>query len=495
MEKRAPNNSEAWLAKIANSTFLNLWSIPSPFRDQGKITGGDGKEICDLLVVFGDDIIVFSDKDCQLIPTDDLRTGWSRWFKRAVAKSAAQAVGAARWLQSHPRRVWSDPKCTIPLPIALPVGPSVRFHLVVVAHDGLERDGSSVWPSGGLSINTGIVGEAHMDSSATAQASPFAVGRVLSDGPFIHVFDQHGIDLVLGHSDTVSDFLQYLSDREQFLDRSQVVAASEHALLAAYFSHFDAQAERYWFHDPPGIASEPLEFENGGWGDYISSERFFRRQAANRPSYVVDRLIEHFAAHVLRGTAVAGGDSQEVEPALRQLAVLSRTGRRAVGTAIQYVKLKTGENQQGVRVLSVPGSRKRWVAVLALAHPPDLDENQYREFRRGMLHALLLILRCREPDAEDLVGIAFDAGPMGRAQSQDLEYLDGRQWSRQHESRAIELQQRTGLLMNATFSRMTDFDYPDEEARVRPAKLDEPCPCGRPLRFRECCAPRFPQSE
>jgi hypothetical protein len=56
--------AERYLHDLCNQSFLSLWSYPGVFRDQGQRNGGDGKEVCDLLVVFGDDIIIFSDKDC-----------------------------------------------------------------------------------------------------------------------------------------------------------------------------------------------------------------------------------------------------------------------------------------------------------------------------------------------------------------------------------------------------------------------------------------------
>jgi hypothetical protein len=57
--------AERFLARLCSKSFLSLWSYPGVYRDQGKRGPGDGKEICDLLVVFGDDIVVFSDKDCH----------------------------------------------------------------------------------------------------------------------------------------------------------------------------------------------------------------------------------------------------------------------------------------------------------------------------------------------------------------------------------------------------------------------------------------------
>ena len=57
--------SERYLASLARTTFLSLWSYSNVFRDQGLSQQTVGKEIADLLVVCNDDVVVFSDKYCQ----------------------------------------------------------------------------------------------------------------------------------------------------------------------------------------------------------------------------------------------------------------------------------------------------------------------------------------------------------------------------------------------------------------------------------------------
>jgi hypothetical protein len=47
--------TEAKLAALADKIFLNLWTYPNLYTK-------DGKELCDVLVVCGDDVLIFSDK-------------------------------------------------------------------------------------------------------------------------------------------------------------------------------------------------------------------------------------------------------------------------------------------------------------------------------------------------------------------------------------------------------------------------------------------------
>jgi hypothetical protein len=111
------NASERYLSKLAKRSFLSLWSYSGIYRDQGKKgKNSDGKEICDLLVVFGDHLIIFSDKDCEFPNTGDLDLDWSRWYRRAIEKSANQIWGAERWLLDYPNRVYLDRACSIFFP-------------------------------------------------------------------------------------------------------------------------------------------------------------------------------------------------------------------------------------------------------------------------------------------------------------------------------------------------------------------------------------------
>lgn len=56
------NQTEKRLIELANSAFIGLWSYPNVYSDEGLSKNKSGKEVCDLLVVFEDNVILFSDK-------------------------------------------------------------------------------------------------------------------------------------------------------------------------------------------------------------------------------------------------------------------------------------------------------------------------------------------------------------------------------------------------------------------------------------------------
>jgi len=111
-----------------------MWSYPAVYRDQGRKNGkGDGKELCDLLVVFDNHVIIFSDKDC-CFKSGDLDIAWPRWFRKAVMKSAGQ-WGAQRWIRDYPNLIFLDRGCSQPFPVSFPDPDKAIFHRIVVAHD------------------------------------------------------------------------------------------------------------------------------------------------------------------------------------------------------------------------------------------------------------------------------------------------------------------------------------------------------------------------
>ena len=119
--------TERLLAGLCDRTFLRLWSYPNPYKD-------DGDELCDLIAIFDDHIFVFFDREKTLpeLTGGNAQVNWDRWKRRVVDKQVKTAHGAERYLRSR-RRVYLDPKRTVPFPLPLNVAEAV-IHKIVVAH-------------------------------------------------------------------------------------------------------------------------------------------------------------------------------------------------------------------------------------------------------------------------------------------------------------------------------------------------------------------------
>jgi hypothetical protein len=112
--------TERHLAKLADKSFLNLWSYPNVFNDKRSVPNAQGQELCDLLVVCDPYVLVFSDKHVDWLGDESLSLSWKRWYKRAISHSVRQIRGAQRWIASFPERIFIDPDCNERLPVDIP---------------------------------------------------------------------------------------------------------------------------------------------------------------------------------------------------------------------------------------------------------------------------------------------------------------------------------------------------------------------------------------
>lgn len=439
--------SERYLAGLAERSFLNLWCYPNAFIDKGIKNAGDGKELCDLLVVCGDDVVIFSDKSICWPSGDDIELAWSRWYRRAVEKSVAQIRGAERWIRDFPERIFLDPKCSQPLPIELPPANRRRVHGVAVAlgaQQACQRffGGCS---DGSLMIMPEIVGSGHTDKNLAGRL-PFAFGDVDPDGPFIHVFDETALDTVLGEMDTISDFVGYLNARSETIRSKHLFASPGEAdLLATYLLTEDKDGYHHFPRPDNLIESGLFKYvvEEGTYESFSQSEQFKLRRSANKTSYIWDKLITTFTDHIMAGTSVEiAGEmptAARAEPALRIMAQENRTVRRALGSAVQGALEQSSRLQQDrfARVI-LPNEGFAdptcGYVFMTLAYPTYLDGRggyeQYRKVRVAMLQNYCLTFLHENRNFKKMLGIAMDASRQGRkGGSEDMLAVQVDEWT------------------------------------------------------------------
>lgn len=439
--------SERYLARLAERSFLNLWCYPNAFIDKGIKNGGDGKELCDLLVLCGDDVVIFSDKSINWPGGEDVELAWSRWYRRAVDKSVAQIRGAERWIRDFPERIFLDPKCSQPLPFQLPPLGRRRVHGVAVAlgAQGACREFFGGHSDGALMVMPEIVGAGHTDKDLAGRL-PFAFGDVDPSGPFVHVFDETALDIVLGEMDTISDFIGYLNARSETIRAKYLFAApSEADLLATYLLTEDSDGNHH-FPKPENLVEAGLfkyVVEEGTYESFSQSDQFKLRCSANKTSYVWDKLITTFTDHIIAGTSVEiAGEmptAARAEPALRLMAQENRTVRRALGSAIIGALEQSSQIKQDrfTRVI-VPNEGFADPACgyvfMTLAYPEYLNDRggyeQYRKVRVSMLQSYCLSFLHDNRQFNKMVGIAMDASRPGRrGGSEDMLAVQVEQWT------------------------------------------------------------------
>lgn len=473
--------SERYLARLCNKTFLSLWSYPNVFRDQGKQGKGDGKEIVDLLAIFGNDILLFSDKHIQFGESGNLATDWRRWHRAAIEEGSKQLFGAERWFREHPERIFTDQACTVSLPITLPPVEQMRFHRIVVVRGAAQRCRKELGGSGSLMISSADSKDTHI--------GPFMVGQPWPKKGFVHVIDETALDILLNHLDTVADLTAYLRCKESlFTGKATVLAAGEEELLGIYLGRVDENTDHGFFFDDSDRA---IAIEEGYWSDFVRSPERTSQRKANEISYSWDRLIEKFSFHIVTGTQHFATDRTVPiqETLIRWLARENRTRRRMISRKLGSMIMEAKQNHRRATLMmpSRPGD-PFWV-FLVLGQPPGVDREDYRWTRRELLTRYCAVVRYLHPNAEDICGIATDIYSE-EGISEDAVYFDGREWSDEMQVDAREWHEEFGLLNNTKSTHFTEREYPAPPPQVQSGGKtgrNEPCPCGSGIKFKKCC--------
>lgn len=421
-EAEGATDSERALARLARKAFLSLWSYPNVHSDEGRSKGkGDGKELVDLLVVFGNDVLLFSDKHCGFQSDVDIKVAWPRWYKRAIEKSVRQLAGAENFLRRFPGRVFVDKACQTELPVELPDPSLARYFLIAVTRGGHEAaaqyfGGGS---SGSLMLNSTIEGDAHY-------GRPFEVGFPLKSRRFVHVLDEVTVDALLEELDTVPDLVDYLVCKERYFGANGVVMhfAGEEELLAQYMCTMDS-GRHTLPKVPPGAAA--VTILEGDWQFYQSSPQRATKRVADRGSYMWDALIEYQASFVRAGTAIGlpeiDPETIDHERILRAFASEPRLARRELAKQLRFALSKSEPGKKFARMVLSGDTKSRVYTFLAVPKPPNVDYQDYREMRSAVLLAYCHGVKLRFPCATEAIGIASEPFTE-EAASQDFLYVD-----------------------------------------------------------------------
>ena len=475
--------SEKLLAKLGEHTFLSLWSYPGIHRDQGK-----GKpEVCDLLVVFGEDIIVFSDKTCVFPSTGNTGVDWGRWFRGAIEEGAKQLWGAERWIRAHPDRLFLDRACTQRFPVPIPSADSARYHLVAIANGSAERTQKEFGGRGGLLVDLSVKCTAHY-------TKPFTVGDLDPKRTFVHIFDDVALPHMLSTLDTVADFVRYLRRRSAFC-RSPVelVALSELDLLALYLRNESGPAHHEFV---PTEGAECVIVDAGFWDDFEQSPEWQARLKWGKVSYLWDSFIEDLAHHTLTGThEFAVPTFSESNQVLRFLAREPRARRRALAKAFRDALHRSKPDERRIRYIIPQQPGEPYYVYLFFPKPKRATREQYRQIRLRVLGACCEVVKLEYPDALDIVGLAMESGIEPGERSIDAAYLDGRSWTEEDAVHAREVQQHLCIHENPIASPLR-IDEPRLEALTVPPIKVVPqsmafgtqiyCGCGSGLSYAAC---------
>lgn len=458
--------SERYLGSLARRSFLSIWSYSNLFIDRGRRGGkGSGKELCDLVVVFDNNILLFSDKHCAFPENEDIEVAWRRWYRRAIEGSVRQLFGAEAWIRRFPDRIFLDKCCTRRFPFPIPDASSARFYRLAVTRGAYPKckEFFGRASSGSLMINTGVRGAEHLDR-------PFQIGDVSPGRGFIHVLDELTLNVLMKELDTISDFVGYLERKEAFLLQSDhlVVAPGEEELVAIYLKGINKKSEHVF----PAIPEDRRNvlIEEGGWEGLVRCREYQNKKKADQISYFWDSLIEGFVTHGRNHAGASLADSPDAvadfEPALRVMAAESRLRRRHFATQLlEVLNTDVKPGQRLTRLGSVEEFPDTAYLFLVMPQPTFMsDYDAYFRVRTQFLLACCKVAMLYRPNARRIVGIATEPrAPDGRSSVLILLVAGDRGWTQEQLAEARQLQTTHHILANETTTSVSikEREYPD----------------------------------
>ena len=477
--------TERLLSKLCDHTFLKLWSYPNPFKD-------DGKELCDVLVVFGNHVLIFFDRESRKFDgaNKDTLVSWQRWRREAIDKQIATAKGAARYLQSR-RGVFLDEKCRVPFPIPIPS--DAKIHRIIVAHGAAEACAafSDQNAYGSLAVSYG--------DRESVGSYPFMVHLDRSD--IVHILDSHNLELLFDTLDTVYDFTTYLAEKERVVGRyDELMYCGEEDLLANYLLGYDAAENQYKigpFGRPDQDEINCLMIGEGEWKDFAATGPYQRRIDANRHSYAWDRLIQKTCQNALDGTVLGDANLMRGPSALHEMAREPRFSRRALSEAmLASIRNFPETDAPIVRNLSFMPSFYKDVGYvflqLKVLEKGEYD-SEYRPRRQVMLEIACGAARNKFSHLRKVIGIAIDTPKYPGSDAEDLVLLDCSDWNEERAAYYREANKGLEFFNSASLQQtkrlVTDFPAAEEIPEGRPRKpgRNEPCPCGSGRKYKKCC--------
>jgi hypothetical protein len=341
------------------------------------------------------------------------------------------------------------------------------------------------------------------------ESQPFLVGDVDPSRDFIHVLDDVTLDIILGELDTVTDFLGYLSRKEDFIRSGKLaIAEGEENLVAYYLSNMHEDKHDFLLPAP----HTQLFVEDGHWQNFANRSEVIRKSEADNCSYLWDHIIEEFSRHTVHGTALPGSVTgiAEAEVGIRIMAAEPRVYRRMLAQALRDRVATTTQTQFSKR--TVMSDHDPTLAYVFMALPGETDdEEKHRHFRREYLANYCFVLAWKHRQLRTVVGIATEAGVNVDSRSYDLVVIRPDEWTPDKEEEAKNIQVNLDILRDKNIS-VTQFhgeEYPSAPRIVLPkpqlviphasagvallanTARNSPCPCGSGKKYKRCCMRRL----
>lgn len=445
--------TECFLAELCDATFLKLWSYPNPLKD-------DGKELCDLIVVFGNDIFLFFDRESHRLKKPDINLDieWKRWRKEVIDKQIRTAKGAERYINSN-RMIYlsSSEEQDTPLPIPIPNTPNI--HKIIVAHGAKEacKAQSADNVSGSLAIQ-------YLPKHSIKYDLPFFID--IDRDELVHIFDSENLSIILKELDTIFDFTNYLNAKQNAIKQYKVLSyCGEEDLLAHYFLNFDKQSESHFIGSIDDY--DMVHIGEGEWSDFVKSKPYNLRKKANEISYLWDRLIQITSQNAFNRTLTGNSDPFAGKSGIYYMAREPRFVRRAFSKKIVAAIEGFPDDPSTImrQVTLMPSFFKDTIYILLQLKVLDRGDfvTDYRPKRSGMLEIACGAAKLKWPNLKRVIGIAIDAPKFaGETNSEDILLMEFDNWNAEEENYYKDMNKHFGFFKTGLETKETIHEFPQK---------------------------------
>lgn len=474
IKENGVTDTERYLSKLADKTFLSLWSYPNVYTNEGMAKNKIGKEFCDLLVVFENKVIIFSDKDIKFNENKDINVAWGRWYRKSVLESANQLFGAEAWIRQHPNNLFIDKKCTIKLPIELSHN-SIEIHLVAVTKNTLSPAikyfDSLAKGSSGSFIQK-------YDNDGCNIPPLFTIGDIDNNKTFVHVLDEMSLNLLMNELDTIHDFTSYLSDKVNLIrNRILFLVSGEESLLAFHLTN-----KMHKIPNSSYVSEQKIILPETFWDEFKNDIDYQIHKSYKLGSKLIDFWLKLFSHHILSATVGHGMDQplSTHEKALRYLASENRVSRCLIGTAFEKKLSDVPSKARSARLVISPLYQDRLYIFLILPIHEELSKEKYRESRRNIMEAYVLVAKYKYEKIKTITIIATEP------KNSELRSEDIISFTFDHELTSDERTQAQQLMKNEKI--LSDMQLIDKgENFISKVGRNALCPCGSGKKYKKCC--------
>lgn len=475
-------DTEKYLSKLSEDTFFGLWSYPNVYTDEGISKTGTGKELCDLLVVFENKILIFSDKNISFNSEIDTRVAWKRWFKRAVLKSSKQLFGAESWLRNNPDRVYIDKKCNTPFPIELNKE-DYEIHLIAVTYNTAEN-AAQEWGGGSSGTFLQIY---HYDQKECFN-HPFIIGDIFPNKTYVHVLDEISLKLLMNELDTISDFVEYLEIKEKSIRKGVIIhSAGEEELLAYYFRNLITPLKI-------NEKSDAIILAEGLWSDFKHSEDYVTLLTIREQGSFLDSLIKNFSCNILNGTVGRGEDLEFEyhERAVRHFAAENRVARGILSYAFLEKFNEVPKDRRSSRLIYSPSKKDKLYVFLFFPRSKSQDYHDYRDERLHYVKAYSLVAKYLYTKMKHVIVLATEP-QQSECRSEDIYSVEyDKELSEEEKNMAQSLIKEERILSDIVKEKTNLLDIINN--KPRPYRCKKPkygrnakCSCGSGKKYKKCC--------